>query len=51
MTNEGQPEKREVADQIQHLMTDEFVGETKAGFIQNPVLRKDDGILEIPAAT
>src|SRR4026208_336750 len=49
MSDKGQTQKREVTDEVQDLMAYKFVGKPQTGFIQDPVLRKGDRVLEIAA--
>src|SRR3954471_6900623 len=43
---QGAAGQREVADGVQHLVTDEFVGEARALRIENAVVADDEGVLE-----
>src|SRR6476620_8828634 len=51
MSNKGQTQKREVTDKVQDFMAHKFIGKPQTGLIQDPVLRKDDRVLEIAATT
>src|SRR6476661_2974753 len=51
MSDKGQTQKGEVTDEIQDFMAHKFVGKPQTGLIQDPVLRKDDRVLEIASTT
>src|SRR5437773_2527979 len=49
MAANGLPEKRKVADDIDDLVTHEFVGEPQRFFAQDRFAAHDDGVLEAAA--
>src|SRR6476660_2117788 len=51
MSDKGQTQEGEVTDEVQDFMPHKFVGKPQTGFIQYPVLRKHDRVLEIAATT
>src|ERR1044072_1896446 len=49
-TQDRHAQQRQVADDVQNLVTHELVTKSQASLIQHPVRRKDDGIIERAAA-
>jgi hypothetical protein len=49
VADERKAKEGNVPHQIQDLVPDKFVGEAKAGLIDDPIFRQDDGIFEGPA--
>lgn len=48
--DERQAKKREITDQVQYFVTNEFVQKPQPGFVQYAVLGKHHGVLKISAA-
>ena len=51
MSDKGETEEREVADQVQDFVSDKLVRKAEAGFIDDAVAGKNDGVVEISATT
>ena len=49
VADKGEAEKGNIANQVQHFVSNKFVGKPKAGLIDDAFLRQDHGIIQCPA--